>query len=515
MTTNEPARQIDQVPLRGDRLGWLWGAAVFALHALLAGRYDLFRDELYFIVCGQHPAFGYVDQPPLVPLLAAGLYALGHGAWAVRLPAALAAGVLVVVTIRLVRLLKGERIAVLLAALAVSIAPLLMGMSSVLSTTTFEPLAWTAIALLLVRASRLGDDRALILAGLVAGIALEVKYSLALWAVGVAVGVLATEQRGLLLRRALWVGLALAGLIALPSVIWQARHGIPFLELSAAAAAKNADVALAPFVLNQIMLLNPFLAPLWLAGLIAPFFVRKLRDLKFLPIAWVVFFVIVRLGHGKDYYLAATYPALFAIGAVALAPLCRGPMRRAGFAVVALAAFAVSAIAAPIALPLLSPAALASYIRATGLAPQQQEKNFAGTALPQLFADQLGWHDFTAQVLAAWSRVPAADRAHTAIEVDNYGEAAALDLYGRQGLPPALSGHNQYFLWGLRGQRPVDLVVVQESVDDLRPYCREVAVLGVTHSPYAMAYENGKVIALCRGVTPPLATLWPRLKAYR
>ena len=142
------------------------------------------------------------------------------------------------------------------------------------------------------------------------------------------------------------------------------------------------------------------------------------------------------------------------------------------------------------------------------------ERSFKGTLLPQLFADQLGWRDFTRQVEAAWRRIPAGDRAATSIKVDNYGEAAALDLYGSD-LPPALSGHNQYFLWGLRGQNPRDVLVVQDDLAALEPYCRQVVLLGTTRSPYAMAYENGKVIALCRSVTPPLSALWPEIRNYR
>ncbi|WP_204283140.1 hypothetical protein, partial [Klebsiella pneumoniae] len=85
--------------------------------------------------------------------------------------------------------------------------------------------------------------------------------------------------------------------------------------------------------------------------------------------------------------------------------------------------------------------------------------------------------------------------------------------YGK-GLPAALSGHNQYFLWGLRGQRPINLLSVQEKLADMYPYCDEVVLLGTTWSRYAMSYENGKVIALCRGLKPELSRLWPRLKSY-
>lgn len=487
--------------------------AVFAGHVVLAGRYDLFRDELYFIVCGQHPAFGYVDQPPLVPLMAAGLYRLGLGAFGLRLPVALAAAVLVWLCARFARLLGASGPAVWLAALCAAIAPMFMGLTATLNTSAFDPLAWTLIAFLLVRAIREDDDRALLGAGLAAGLALEIKYAMAFWMVGLALGLLLTPERRVMTRPAFWIGAGIAALVAVPSALWQALHGFPFLELGAAAKAKNADVALLPFIGNQLFVMNPLLAPVWVAGLVAPFASKRFRDLRFLVIGCAVVFAIVRLGHGKDYYLAPLYPTLFVIGAAALAPLVRGPAARAAAGVLALAATAFSALAAPMALPLLSPPVLAAYLARLGVAPQQQEKSFRGTALPQLFADQLGWHDFTAEVEAAWNRIPAAERAATGIKVDNYGEAAALDLYGR-GLPPALSGHNQYFLWGLRGQHPANLLVIQDDAEALRPYCAELRVLGTTRSRWAMAYENGKAIAWCRGVSPPLARLWPGIKHY-
>lgn len=498
-----------------DRLALACGAATFAVHAALAGRYDLFRDELYFIACGRHPAFGYADQPPLVPLVAAALDATGLGVWAVRLPAALAAGALVWLAVHFTRLVGGRGAAPAVAALACAIAPMLMGLTATLNTSAFDPLAWTAIAFLLVRALRKGRHEDLLWAGLVAGLALEVKYALLFWLAGLAVGLLATPERRIFAARALYGGALLAALIAAPSVIWQAANGFPFLELGAAAEGKNADIALLPFLANQLKVMNPALAPLWIAGLVAPFASRRFADLRFIPIACAVVFAIVRLGHGKDYYLAPLYPTLFAIGAAALVPLLRQGIGRLALAVGLVAASALSALAAPLALPILPPAQLERYMQATGFAPQQQERSAAGTVLPQLFADQLGWRDFTAQVVTAWVRIPASERGGTAILGDNYGEAAALDYYGRRhGLPPALSGHNQYFLWGLRGQEPASLLAITHDASDLVPHCREVVVLGRTYSRFAVAHENGKAIALCSGMKRPLSELWPSLKRF-
>jgi len=500
---------------RLDAQALLGGLAVTFVHLLFAGRYDVFRDELYFIVCGQHPAFGYVDQPPLVPLLAAGLWGIDHSVWLLRLPSALAAGALVCLAMRFVRLLGGDGRAAALAGLSSAIAPMLVGLTATLNTTSFDPLAWTAIAYCIVRAVRLGEAHAIILAGIVAGVDLQIKYALLFWFVSLCLGLLATPERRLLLRPAFWAALGLGAAIAVPSFVWQAVHGFPFLELGAAAEGKNADVALVPFLLNQVLVMNPLLAPLWLAGLAGPFLVPRLKDLRFLPIACLALFALVRLGHGKDYYLAAAYPSLMVLGAVTLVPLLTSAWRKATALVLVAGALALTGVIAPMALPILSPPALASWMQRTGLAPQAQEKSFAGTALPQTFADQLGWRDFTRQISQAWRAIPAEERASTAIVLDNYGEASALDVHGEPGLlPPALSGHNQYYVWGLRGQDPANLLTVERDPEQLRRYCRSIVVLGTTQSRWAMAYENGKAIVYCRGVTPPLARLWPKLKHF-
>jgi 4-amino-4-deoxy-L-arabinose transferase-like glycosyltransferase len=500
---------------RDDTLALGFGLLALGLHAVFAARYDLFRDELYFIVCGRHLAFGYADQPPVVPLLAAGLYALGHTVWLVRLPATLAAGALAWLAVRLARLLGGGAAAGAGAALCVTIAPMLMGLGAILNTTVFDPLAWTAIAGLLAYTLKTRDRRALWLCGIIAGLDLETKYSLVFWGAGLGAGLILTPERRLLAFKDLWIGAAIAAAIAAPSLVWQALHGFPFLELAAAAREKNADTPPAAFILNQILVMNPLLAPVWLSGVAAPFVIEGLRPARFLAIGFIVCAALVIATHGKDYYLAAAYPVMFITGAVAIAHWTRAAAARVGLTGWATAAVAFSAWISPMALPVLPIPALKTYIQTFPLKPQPQEKSFKGTLLPQVFADQLGWRDFAGEVGAAFARIPAAERARTAVKVDNYGEAAALDVYGGPwALPPALSGHNQYYLWGLRGQRPVNLLVVQNHPERLAPFCGQATVLGATSSPDAMAYENGKAIAYCRGLKVDPRALWPGLKNY-
>jgi 4-amino-4-deoxy-L-arabinose transferase-like glycosyltransferase len=495
-----------------DRIAWVLAAAVFVLRLPLANRYDVFRDELYFIVCGRRPAFGYVDQPPLVPLLSAAFFALGHQTWLLRLPAVLAAAALVWLTVRFARLLGGGDGAAWAAGITAAVAPMFLGMFATFNTTVFEPLAWTAIAYALARAALLDDRRALVWAGLVAGIALEAKYALPAWLVALCAGLLLTPERRLLARRELWIGLALAAVVALPSIAWQAANHWPFAELVRAAGDKNTVVPPLAFAANQVLVMNPLFAPLWIAGIAAPFAWRDLARTRFVAIAFVVVAAIVVASHGKDYYLAAAYPPLFALGAVAFERVVRSAIARGVYLA---AAVAVSAVVAPTALPILPPSAVAAYMQAIHLAPDRQEKSFAGTALPQEFADQLGWHDYVAQLAAAYDGLPPDVRARTALVVQDYGEAGALDVYGpAYGLPPALSGHNTYFLWGQRGQHPDDIIRPTQHPELWRKQCATTRILGKTFSPYAMAYENGKSILLCTHLHPALAQFWPELKNY-
>ncbi len=228
--------------------------------------------------------------------------------------------------------------------------------------------------------------------------------------------------------------------------------------------------------------------------------------------AFVLAALTIVAGHGKDYYLAPAFPPLFATGGIVIARLLRNAFLRIGYLT---AAVTLALLLAPLALPILPPGVLVAYERTLHLSPPQQEKADAGDALPSMFADMLGWHDFVRTVGVAFDALPPGVRARTSILVDNYGEAAALDVYGgAYDLPPALSGHNQYFFWGQRGQHPANLLRIQFHPDRLKPYCAAVSIVTTTQSHYARSFENGKTVAFCRNLHPSLPALWPLLRSF-
>jgi hypothetical protein len=488
---------------------WSVAAVVAIVHLMVAGQYDAFRNELYFIICGRHPAFGYVDQPPLVPLLAAATQAFGIHIWLLRLPAVIAAVLLVPVTVRLAQPLGASARGAWLAAVAAAGATLVTAMTATLSTSTFEPIAFTAIAYFLVRAVTLGEARAFWWAGIIAGVTFQTRYGVAVWTVGLALGIALAGPRAAFRSRDFWIGALFAAAIALPNVLWQAVHGFPFLELVANDNSGNFTGTPLEFTIGQILSVNVVLAPLWIAGIIAPFASPRLKPYRFLSVAFVVTALFILITHGKSYYLAGAYPAMFALGAAACAALPRVLV-----AIWAVLIAANAALSLPLVLPVMPPDRLQRMLDRMAFRPPPIERAGIGAPLMQMLSDEFGWRDLARTVETAYAALPSADRAKAAIFASNYGDAAAIDFFGTN-LPPALSGNNQYYLWGPRGYDGSVVLAVNVDPATWSAICSSSQVIAhFGTSPYAMPYERNRPILLCRGMHPPLPQLWPTFRHF-
>ena len=485
----------------------LVAAVVAVMHLVSAGRYGIFANELYFIVCGRHPAIGYVDQPPLVPLIAAFTQLGGTNTWLLRLPAVVAAVALVPLTVAFVQLLGGNGRAAWLAAVACGAAALITAMSAALSTSTFEPLAFTAVAYFITRGMLLAEPRAYLWAGLIAGIELEAKYGIVFWLIGIALGLLLFGDRSVWRSRDFWIGAAIAVLLILPNAAWQLAHGLPFLELVRNDNAGNLTGSPLHFALDQLFLMNGLLAPLYVIGIVAPFVSKRMAHARFLSVAFVVTAVLIVVTHGKDYYLAGAYPTMFAVGAVACTRLWRWFV-----ALWAVLAAANGALALPFVLPLDSPARLAVML--SKFSPPPMEKACIGAPLGCIFSMEFGWQELAARTEGVYAALSRADRDKAAILASNYAEAGAIDVYGK-GLPPALSGNNQYYLWGPRGYDGSVVIAVGFEPSALAPLCGSVTVAArYGSSPYEMPYERNRPIVVCRNMHPSLAARWSEFKHY-
>jgi hypothetical protein len=489
------------------------GAACLLLHLIVNNRYGVFRDELYFIVCGQHPALGYVDQPPLIPLVAGASHALfGTALLPLRLLPALAMSATVALAAELVRVLGGGRFAQWLCGLAVLLAPVFLVDGLLLSTDALQPLAWLACGWCLVRLVQTNDERWWLGFGLSAGISLANKYLIFLYLAGLAVGVLLTPLRRSLSKPWLYLGALIALLFLAPSLYWQAENGWPFLELiKGGAGGKNLVISPLTFIGQQVAFVGGTSAPIWLAGLWR-FAVRPpLPELRVFPIAYAVMAPLVYVLHGKAYYLTPVYPVLLAGGALAIEGWLAKPVYRW---VAAGAVAGGGALAAPLALPILPPSDWAAYAQALGTSSRVSatEQSTQGV-LPQYLADMFGWREMAERVSAVYNALPPDQRAKAVFFGRNYGEAAAVDVYGPalHG-PPAISGHNNYYLWGPRGHDgSVVIVVGGDPVQYAKQY-QSVERVGELNSPYAQRYETDIPIFVLRGRR--IAFVWHRFKHY-
>jgi len=501
-------RVILRPPLSSPAL-WL-GAACLVVHLFANANYDVFRDEMYFIVCGEHFAFGYVDQPPLIPWIAAASHAVfGDALTPLRLAPALAMSATVALAAELTRRLGGGRYAQTLAGLATLLSPVLLVDGLLLSTDMLQPLTWLGCAWALARLVETRDERWWLAFGAFVGVSLLSKYLIGFYLVGLALGVLATPLRRSLARPWIYAGAALAMLMASPSLIWQGEHGWPFLELGGAAIGGK-NVALSPlgFLAQQALNVGPILAPLWIAGL---WRLARNPDLRAIPIAYVAMTLLFLISHGKAYYLAPIYPTLFAAGAVAFEKWIANRLARgvvAGVFVVA------SVIIAPLVLPVLTPETYVRYARALRAAPAPMERG-AQSVLPQYFADMFGWREMAEEVARVYRALPDDERADAVFFGRNYGEAAALDIYGPQFAgPPTISAHNNYFLWGTRGASGKAVIMLGGERSKIRANYANAEVAGHIASRYAMPYETDIDVYVLRAPKRPLDEIWAELKHY-
>jgi hypothetical protein len=494
---DQPADARPAQPVVARRPLALVAGTLVALLLAFAARYGYHRDELYFIAIGGHPAFGYVDQPPLVPLMAHGVDAIsGHSLFWLRVLPALAAAAIVLVTGLIAREFGGGTVEQLLAAGAMAASGVLIGASHLMSTTPFDVLGWTLVLWLVVRAVR-GNERAWLPAGLVAGIDLEIKTLPAFLLFALLVGLLVCGPRSVFRSPWLWGGVLLAVALWAPDLIWQATHDWPQLKLANSIAAGNSGSSEPRWRLipDQFLIMGPPLSPVWLAGLWQLARNPALARWRFLAVAYVALIIVFLATGGKPYYLAGMYPVLFAAGA---APTVRWARRgRARAATLATVAAISAAVSIVVALPVLPAADLHS------------------TPVPAMNYDageQLGWPRFAAAVDRAYHSLPAADRTSTILLTGNYGEAGAVLRYAPD-VPRVYSGHNAFWEYGPPPPDTSTVLAIGYPISDLhtwfehvRPVARIDNGLGLDND------EQGRHLWLCTGPTASWPELWPQMR---
>jgi len=503
---------------------WAIALAKLLFHIYFNNRYGYFRDEFDYLSCGDHLQWGYVDQPPLIPFLThLSRVLLGDSLRAIRFIPALASSLLIVQTAVIARELGGRRYAILLSAICAVIAPQYLSNGSLLGTNCLEPNLWMGCVYFAILAIKRAEPRYWLWFGVVAGLGMEEKYSISVFAVGIVVGLLLTGQRRVFLDKWIWLGGLAAFLILLPNLLWNIHHDWPFVELMHNIRAEGRDVVLGPFdyFFQQTMLVNTLSAPIWLTGLFALLLSSRLKPYRALGWCYLVCYGVFFLLHGKNYYLAPIYPMLFAAGAVVIESAIHGPEdapRRLEWLKPAIAIILLvnAAYLLPIAVPVLSPQRFVAYTETLPFKLPVMEHSHAGAALPQWYADQFGWKEIVDETAVAWNRVPPDERSDCGIFGQDYGQAGAIDFFGRRaGLPGAMSGDRTYWIWGPNHYSGNCMIVLDDRKEVLERYWTQVEYVG-TSAPNEWALEQQIPMFLCKERKfESWAGLWPRLKRWR
>jgi hypothetical protein len=495
-------------------LSALAGLSIVA-HLPGMSRYGFFRDELYYIACSEHLAWGYVDQPPLIALIAwISRHVLGNSLTAFRVLPILAGAVTVYLTGWLAGELGGGRLAQFVAALAILFAPLYLAFDSILTMNAFEPVFWLACACIAARIANGGSPKLWLLFGAISGVGLENKHTMAVFGFGVVLGFLLSRDLRPFRSRWIWIGGLIALAIAAPNLVWETRHGWPQITVVRnAQLLKNEPVGPLRFLGEQVLFYSPIALPLWLGGLAWFLSAREAKQFRFLGWAYLVVMTIFMIARGKTYYPMAVYPMLMAAGGVAFEQISASrawKTLRVGYpALIALAGL----LTLPFGVPVLSVNNFLKYADVFPYAHEVKTERDSTAPLPQNYADMFGWDALATTVAHAYYALPEAERGSCAILAGNYGEAGALDYYGPAlGLPKAIGGHNSYFYWGSRQYSGECVILFGEGSEEHKNYFSDVQQVATVPNPLGMPSEQNVAIYLCRKPKAPLAELWPHFK---
>ena len=515
----EPRPTSLDMPEEGPshRLLWLSLAAIsFVLHLVALTRYGWFRDELYYVVCARHLAWGYVDQPPLSIAILAGIRALaGESLVAMRIAAALATSAAVFLTARLAAQLGGLRFAQMLAGVALMLAPIVLGLGGFYSMNAFDLLLWTIAASAVAGVIRDPGWGQWVWLGIVGGLGLLNKISMLWFGLGLAVGMVLVPRGRKLLGPKTTAAAVLALAIFLPHLVWQAIHQWPTVEfMRNAAQLKMTPVAQLQFLLEQLRGMGYANVLVYLPGLLYGLFSRTARPWRvFCMLFLTVAGLLIAAGTSRASYLTVAYPPLFALGGLAWERWTAGRrrwVREPFLALVVLVALPMI----PFALPVLPVNLYLRYQTALGVRASTEERKEVGP-LPQHYADMFGWPELAAEVAKAAAQLTPEERAHAVVFGQNYGEAAAIDVLGKKlGLPRAVSGHNNYALWGPGDWDGQAMIIIGGDPADNAQFFERVERVGVWNHPYAMPYERGLDISIGRGFKGSPAEVWRRLKHF-
>lgn len=481
--------------------------------------YELFIDEPYYVACADNPSAGYVDHPPLAPLLLMiWKFIFGDSIYSLRFLPALAGALSVFFTGIIAKNLGGGRFSQSLAAAATASAPVFLAMSGFYSMNAFEPLLAALLLLTIIKMIIDVNMKRWIQAGILTGAGIMNKHSFIFFAAVMILSLLLTGKWKLVINKWFFSGMGLATLIILPNIIWQVINDFPSAEFYRNITAdKNVYTPPLQFILMQAMAYSFISFPLWLSGIIFLIFSKRMREYKFTGFLFLILFLFMLItGSSRPDRSAFIYPIAFAGGSILLESILSKKRAVITKTIFFFLIFLGIPAGIPLTLPYLSYSQVYEYTKFLGFNTEGEKgKN---PPIPQLLADRIGWKERAELVIKAYNNLSEEDKKNTIITASNYGKAGAIDYYGRQyGLPPAVSGHNNYYYWSknrLKGNIVLKLGE-KKYFEEYKHTYNDVIMTGeVYYHPYVSPNENYLTVFICKGPKHPLEEILEDSRFY-
>lgn len=484
------------------------------VHFLTASNYELHRDALLYISLGENPAWGYASVPPSIGFFAnISRFLLGDTFFAIRFFPALTGALSIFIIGLTIRDLGGKLYAVFLGGFSFLLSIAYLRSNALFQPVSFNQFYWLLSFYLAITMIRKNKPWYWLWIGLVWGLALLNKYSIAFLIIGILFSLLLTEHRRMLFRKEFFLGMGISILIFFPNLIWQYQHNWPVIHhMRELQETQLVNTTLAGFILAQV-LMNLHAVFVWMAGLIAVFAIPSLRKYRFISLTWGICIFLLILLRGKGYYTLGLYSILFAFGALALEKWTEKRYNYIRYVMAGL--IAVIAIPlTPLSLPLLKHDKMAAYSqkisRVIGPGFLTWEDGEVHS-IPQDFADMTGWKELASLTQSAWESLPAPEKKETKIFAGNYGMAGAILYYSGEEVPPPLSFSDSFILWAPDSIWLEVLIYVDHDTEDIAPWFGNIKKFGSVEDEYFR--ENGLSVFICRDPVPEFFNLYTRIAA--
>lgn len=478
--------------------------------------YGIFRDELYYIACSNRLDSGYVDQPPLsIFILYINRFLFGESLFALRFLPALNSGLTVLFTCLMTIKLGGNKTAIVISSFATIFAPVYLGMNTIYSMNSFDILLWSIAFYLIILIIEKDKNYYWILLGLITGLGLLNKIGFLWFVFGFFAGILFTEMRKVLLNFKPYLTALIALLIFSPFIFWNFKNDFAHIEfIRNATSGKYSQLNVMDFVTGQILNMNPSSLIIWLSGLYYFLFDKNGKKFRILGIIYITTFLILIVnGHSKAEYLSPSYTILFAGGGVFIEKITLRKFRWLSYVII-FSIIIMGIIITPLAIPILPVETYIKYADKLGFAPSTSEDKKL-SELPQFYADMFGWEELAKNVSRVYLTIPENERSNVLFYGNNYGEAGAVEFFqSKYPLPKAISGHNNYWIWGFGDNKDPVVILIGGELEDHLKIFENAEDAGIHTSKFSMPYENNLHIFVAKKLKTDMTDIWSRIKNF-